>query len=500
MNDCVKRSATRNYVILAVLALFSLATAAYPTIRAFYRFQVNYNEGWNVYNTQAVAQHAQLYTPKYSWTLVQYPPFSFYVIRYLSYFGGNYLLAGRLLSLFSLALSSLIVGLIIARLTQQFTPALFGALFCLTLFCSESADYIGMDDPQLFAQIFFLSGLLVYISRPRSFTCIGVVVFLFVFGGLIKHNLLDFPLAVFLDLCFVSRRRAAQFLFWAIVLVGASVGICTLVFGPFFITKLLSPRAYSGVNAIRAFLNVYGPIQLAFIAAFLWALKSWAVESERVISLFFFSSLLVGIGFSGGAGAASNYFFDNFLAISVLFGTLIHFVWRLIPDLKVPKLWGWSIPFALFSSLLYAFCISGDSRLGQRLAELPRDQQRFESQVAFLKLQPGLALCESLLTCYDAGKPYIYDPAGSTNLMNFDKLDRREIVGKIETLQYGAIQLKGAVESLKRPNDHFPDELLYAISRYYAPALKDPDCYIYVPRRFPVANEASLNKPSGGVL
>ena len=74
------------WITLAILAVFSLATLYFPLVRAFYRFEFNYNEGWNVYNTQAAMQHLPLYYPKYGWTTVNYPFLSFYLVGYVSHF------------------------------------------------------------------------------------------------------------------------------------------------------------------------------------------------------------------------------------------------------------------------------------------------------------------------------------------------------------------------------------------------------------------------------
>ena len=65
------------WITLAILLAFSLVTLVYPMARAFYRFEINYNEGWNVYSTQAAMQHLPLYYPKYGWTTVNYPFLSF---------------------------------------------------------------------------------------------------------------------------------------------------------------------------------------------------------------------------------------------------------------------------------------------------------------------------------------------------------------------------------------------------------------------------------------
>jgi hypothetical protein len=93
------------WVTLAILVAFSLATFFLPTVRAFYRLEINYNEGWNVYNAQAAMQHRPLYPVKYGWTTVNYPFLSFYLVGYASRFIGDYLLTGRLISLVALLLS-----------------------------------------------------------------------------------------------------------------------------------------------------------------------------------------------------------------------------------------------------------------------------------------------------------------------------------------------------------------------------------------------------------
>lgn len=65
---------------MAILVGFSLFTLVAPAIRIFCRVQVNGNEWWNAYHAQTAAQHFPLYGTKYSWTTVNYPLGSFYVI------------------------------------------------------------------------------------------------------------------------------------------------------------------------------------------------------------------------------------------------------------------------------------------------------------------------------------------------------------------------------------------------------------------------------------
>jgi hypothetical protein len=115
------------------------------------------------------------------------------------------------------------------------------------------------------------------------------------------------------------------------------------------------------------------------------------------------------------------------------------------------------------------------------LSEFQERQRQFDAEVSFLAAKPGPAICESLILCYDAGKPYILDPFNSTRLIRLGKLNSSEIVKQIAEKKYGAIQTENPVT--QKPTERFPDDVLDAIDRYYVEALKGPNCHIYVPRR-----------------
>jgi hypothetical protein len=116
--------------VLGTLVTIALLSAVYPFARAFYRIEINYNEGWNVYNAQAARSHLLLFDRPYGWTTVNYPLVSFYLIGYLSKLGEDYLLTGRMISLVSLAASCVLVGVIVMKLTANRAAAVFAAAFC----------------------------------------------------------------------------------------------------------------------------------------------------------------------------------------------------------------------------------------------------------------------------------------------------------------------------------------------------------------------------------
>ena len=412
---------------------------------------------------------------------------SFYVVGYLSRLTHNSLLTGRmLLSLISLAISCGVVALAIMRLTKRVAPALFGASFCLALFCTQSSLSVGANDPQILPYVFFSGGFLLYISGSISASGsptvvrIGAIALLFVIGGNIKHNPIDFPLAVFLDLCFVSRSKAGQFLLFCAGFGGISIFANIAAGGPFFLANLLAPRALD--------LHVSFPptITLPFVAALIWAI--WIIRKRRrparPLAWLFLASMLVGFGFGFGAGVAVNTFFSNFLAMSMIMGMLMDSASRRIPAgvREFPHLWRRGVPVVLCSCLIFSFFLSGDFNIARRLGEMREEERNFSKEVAFLSSQPGPAICESLLRCYDANKPYVYDPFNATRLMHFGKLPSKEIVEKIERREYGAIQLRVSLESIVRPSERFPDEVLDAIGRNYVLSLKDTDSSIYLPR------------------
>ena len=468
------------WVTLAILFACSLATLFFPMVRTFYRLEINYNEGWNVYNAQAAMQHHTLYPVKYGWTTVNYPFLSFYLVGYASHFVGDYLLTGRLISLVALLLSCVLVGLIVKKLTGSWGPAVFGGVFCLGLFCARIPEYVGMDDPQMLAHPFFLFGLWLYMRDPPSTLRLAGITSLFVLGGNIKHNLLPVPISVLCDLFLTSASKAVRFLVFGVVFLAFSIAINMLVGGPFFISNLLGPRAYSLARIRIVFFSFYPPLGLPLAISVFWSIWQLRNRQTWVISFYFFSSLLIGAAFVGGAAVNANTFFDNFFAMSIIMGASLDALWKApIPSLGKGGKWRFLVPVLLYSTVVMMFIPAG-FRLSESLSELPELEKQFDAEVSFLASQPGPAICESLTLCYEAGKPYILDPFNSTRLVRFGKLNSDEIVKQIAEKKYGAIQTYHPVK--QRPNNSFPEDVLDAMDRYYVEAFKGHDGYFYLPR------------------
>ena len=480
--------ATRKRLILAaVIGIFCLATAIVPLYRAFHVVEVNYNEGWNVYLAITASHHLPLYPAKYSWKPVVYPALSFYVMAELSKVTNDYLYTGRAVSLVSLLICCILVGAITKRVTGATLPAFLSGCFCLALFCTAGSEYVGMNDPQMLAQVLFLSGLLLYLSRRPDAVCLAGAAFLFVLGGAIKHSPIYFPLAVFLDLCVVSGRRALQYLIYGLFFLGAAIVFNIHVGGPFFIANILTPRLYSFPMAVSRFVSTYSQLQLPLLGAAFAATRFRGNTALRVVSIWFILSLIIGVLFAGGGGVNVNAFFGNFLSMSVLVGILISFAWAQSPESAQRAAWlEIGLAVVLFGALVFPWKMSLGVRLPQRLRDVRIQQVQFQRQVRVLQDQPGPALCNSLLRCYLAGKPYTINPFDSANLVLFGKLNGSEIVNKIQRGEYGAIQLDRPLGFNPRPTiltERTPEVVLDAIGKYYVPILEDPDCAIYIPQK-----------------
>jgi hypothetical protein len=497
-------ASARNYVLACCFA-FALFAAIVPFARAFYRVEVSCNEGWNVYNAAREAAHQPLYPQDAGWTTTNYPMLSFVVMAKLHHWTHDYLFTARVLSLLSLCGSCVLVGGIVFQLASAWRPALLAGLFCLALF-SVAADYpayVGMDDPQMLALFFYMAGLWIYLKLDRSWAGAALSALCFVLAVSVKHNPVEFPLAVLIDLLLISRRRAFWFCAWGLALLAASVGLQLHYGGPNFFASLLSPRTYSVAKAFKLTGVDLGPLLLPLGVGLFTAWRLRKDPRLRIAGTVLVIALLAGGFFLGGDGVSINAFFGAYLSMSImvglffarienssqfraayapaaLFGWLLVIPWLLVPNLddRAQAQINWNPPLAL--------------------KKISDAETRFNAEVAFLHRQPGPALCECLLCCYYAGKPYVYDPFNATRAVDFGKLDPEVIVSALRRQQYGAVQLAGPIGDSYR-TEMFAPAILAAIQENYHPAFKNQEAAIYVPNSALTA-EAQITQTAGTVV
>jgi hypothetical protein len=459
------------------LAIF---TAIYPVIRAFYRVEITYNEGWNVYNASALANHQVLYPASYGWITVNYPILSFAIAAALHRFTHDYLFTARALSLLGTLLCGVFAGSIVRKVTGSQRAAWITGAYCIAVFCALTDFYVGQDDPQMLALAVFMGALLLYVVRRKSWIGLAGVAALFVIGGNIKHDPLAFPAAVLLDLVMLRAwRRVIWFCACGTVFAGISVWLNLHFGGPGFFLQLAAPRAFFWAKGWWEMAAVFGPLLLPFVVAVYTAAKSMRDDRMRVLSLLLFVGLGLGVVFGGGAGVSVNAQFPAMLAMAMLSGVAL---------VRIAQgEWNWAgskvqayAPAALLVWLVVPLIVCSTWNISAELQKTAVNERLFDQDVAFLREQSGSALCESLLRCYFAGKAYKYDPFNSTRLISFGKLDDSMILEGLQQHRYGAVQLDDPW------TDAFPDRfntrIASAIKQNYRPALVHEGADVYVPR------------------
>jgi hypothetical protein len=510
----VTRAALKPHALLLFFCGAILVwTAAMPFRRAFLFAEFDYNEGWNLYNTQKVALDQPLYPATYAWTAVNYPALSFHLVAFLGRFTHEYLFTARVLSLAGLCLSALFAAAIVKYITRSGTAAWLTGCFLIAWLCAAADAYVGTDDPQILAQAFFMAGLFVYLRGGRQGWAIEASALLFVVGGNIKHNLIEFPLAVLLDLLISAPRRALRFAVSGGLLVALSIFLTQRIDGAAYVSSMLAPRSYSfadGVN-LMLLLPTYSPLPALVALAAAWL--CWKLPERRVLALLLGYALVVDTIFCGGSGVDINGFFGMLVAMVLICGVFAAESTKLqltYKDVMIPILacfarkdgkpnYNWkakSIGGIRFSSPVIAFSIlflslavpmihSGNARVDLSFAANREAANRFSTEVAYLRQQPGPALCESMLRCAYAGKPYIYDPFNATRFIGQGKLDANVIIDGIKNHSYGAIQMYNSVDDKladPEPQMSFSIPILQAINQYYRPGLDNEDGTIYLPR------------------
>ena len=470
--------------LLAFCAAILLWTAAEPFSRAFRLTEIIYNEGWNVYNTQKVAWHQPLYAVAYGWTTPEYPALSFHLVAALGKSTSDYLFTGRMLSLAGLCLSGVMAGLIVSHTTHSKIAAWFTGLYLVAFFCAFGNKYVGLDDPQMLAHPFYLAGLYVYLKGNRRGWALDLTALLFVLTGNIKHNLIEFPIAVLLDLLFSSPRRALRYSAVGAAMAAVSVVLTRHIDGAAYVACLLAPRSYSVLTGIQLMFSLLIMAILPVVAALFMAFLCWKNPSQRVLALTLFCALAANTYFSGGSGGSINRLFGSILAIVLLNGVF----WAEFSKLPLGRICALSqvaVCSVFFLWLAIPMFMLGNWRTDEAMQQDRDAERRFAVEVAFLRQQPGAALCESLLRCAFAGKPYIYDPYNATRFIEQGRLDPNVIVNHLKNHEYGTVQLNDSLERKladPRTRDRFVLPILQAIGEYYRPGMENEDGVIFLPK------------------
>jgi hypothetical protein len=142
------------------------------------------------------------------------------------------------------------------------------------------------------------------------------------------------------------------------------------------------------------------------------------------------------------------------------------------------------LPIAIAVWPLLPLFITNETSLPIRdLRHLRQQQQMYRESLALLQQTPGAAICESLLLCAEAGKPYLYDPFNATRFIQLGKLDPSPLYSQLANRQFAAVQLNKSIDLTKADTDanRFTPEMIEIIRKNYTPFFQRDGVLILVP-------------------
>lgn len=438
------RDAWLSASVICLMLVTMLALFQFPVKRIFANVEVNYNEGWNAYRADMVAKGVRLYgaPPQGLGTSTAYPPISFHLVSWLGS-SNTYVVTGRLVSLFSLITTGLLVGMTVRKAGASRLTAVFCFLLYEIGIVLLRADRVGMYDPQLLGESLSAAGLYFYVRNPDSKRLLCISALFFCLGGFTKHNLLALPFAVAIDLLLRSWR---SFVTWASAML-VSAGLLTaatmLVDGRYFFTHLLGGgggRAYSYAVAWSQFHYYVEKFQTLLVIGTAWSVR--AFRSRTLFAAAFVLSHGLAFLLGGGYGVDLNIFFNGYMVAVIIFGLALSDLSSALVAWRPGSLnFAPAMMFGLFFISIMPL-VPWQLKLDRKaMRELPSAEKEFQSGVAFLKAHPGPAVCESHLLCYEAGKPFEFEPFSVRDQMMTGKIPEAEVLQLLKTRHFQAVEV-----------------------------------------------------------
>jgi len=450
------RDAWLSVAVICLMSVTVLALFRFPVKRIFANVEVNYNEGWNAYRADMVAKGIRLYgePPKGLGTATAYPPISFHLISWLGS-TNTYLVTGRLVSLLSLIATGVLIGVIVRKAGGSQLAAIFAFLLYELGIVLLRADRVGMYDPQLLGEALSAAGLYFYVRDPDSKRLLCISALFFCLGGFTKHNLIALPAAVAIDLLFRSWKAFATWAGAMVAFAGLLAAVTMLVDGRYFFAHLLGNgggRTYSFMMAWSQFHHYVEKFQTLLVIATAWSVRSFRSRTLFVAAFVLSHGLAFLLG--GGYGVDLNIFFNGFAVTVIICGLAFSDVRSALVALRPGGLNPTAaMMFGLFFISIMIFVPGQLKRDHAQMRALPAEEREFQSAVDFLKAHPGPALCESHLLCYEAGKPFEFEPFSVRDQMMTGKIHEADVLQLLKTHHFQTVEiaLRSDEEELSDP-------------------------------------------------
>jgi hypothetical protein len=424
-------------IIYTFLVIVTVIVFIQPVWRLPHRVYIDYNEGWNAYFSEMAIRFQNIYQPLDVKILNNYPPLTFYLTGFVGKITNDTIIAGRILSIVGLILSSIMTSLLIHRITIRKLLSAFGGMALIGYMCIYHVDYVGMNDPQWIALGVMMSGftLFIYYHEHQKYLFLSLCIMLI--AGLMKHNLVSIPIAATFWLFIHDRKK---FIIWirnAILLMALVVLIFQLLYGKVWLQDIfLAPRVFH-IGSIARVGQWLMPA-LIYIAVSLFVLL---VDKTKEVQLFSFAAMIAliwGIIISAGAGIYNNVLFEFIIMVFILSFCVAD---KIIDKFRshfhgIESL----INLILFLPLLFRFPHEL-YELKRSLKEIPIKEKQISEDIKFLADYPNPVICENLALSYWAGKGFALDFYSTGQKLKSGQMKNEAMIQWLETQNISVIQI-----------------------------------------------------------
>jgi hypothetical protein len=515
----------RTMYVATLLSLLFLGgiTFTFGTLhKVFYPFGWDDDEGAVWWESAHVTDLSSLYHPiqQYPYFVVPYPPV-FHAVTWLAARGtGNFLIAGRLICVFSALSIGLLFGLLVWHVSpQRLSVRIRGSgavLACLLCFQLDSLNiYIPEMGVDLLALFFTFLGVYLFLrfrQRPAAqywaFACFVVAVFT-------KQTMVAAPLACLATTALIDLKRAFRYFLFCGVLGAATLGFLAWASGGEALRHLFVYNASQPFAITHWILgmqtNFVGMIPIAAVAclallplmrhavsgrgdSFLSWLRAGAQSSPyRLTLLVLGTELVIALMVSltyGKMGSGVHYFLEWNLLCCPLAGLLFVRVlasWR--PDSR------YNLGAAAVLVLLLFAALAGvpdslrriDSMFRLTGGERRIQDARYSSSAEALRVieqAPGPVLSDNLLLLMEAHKGIPIEPGIQMYLDKAGIWDQSGFLEMITSQKFGVIVMRTL------DNGFWTDEIVRAIRTNYVlterigdESIENSNYVVYMPRR-----------------
>jgi hypothetical protein len=306
--------------LVSFLVLLAALFLVWPVWRAFLPLEILRSEGFDAYHADtALSAPAHLYPPPDGLIANNYPPLYYFLTGGLAQLFGDAVYVGRAISLLATVGLGIAAALIVRVFGGGKTAAFLAAGWYVATMARLYDEYVGANDPQLFAHLIMAVALLWFISRYKAGRSVEPAVLVMVFAEFFKHNVAAIPIAALIWLALADWRKGLRAALFGAVAMAAGLATCAWLWNPYFIGDLLLPRTYR-IDRALSFLRSANRWLFALVLWLAWALPERQSQAARFTVLHVSASFALFLLQRSLPGVGSNGQFDLVFALAIGIG------------------------------------------------------------------------------------------------------------------------------------------------------------------------------------